>query len=266
MEQIDLKQIKLKDTGIYGNEKYNFYHAFKMYNITTVDQVLNDNLMNKVMQHFMKDNRIELRRFIEFLKYKYLGIHFSNNDILDKKPINSDYKMPYDLRDDFSSLGLIGLHIDARTIIDKKIKELNENRKKLELTQDESSPEYIGLKSIISEKQQELINLKIIDILKEIMKESDKPETKGKTVTFQRLKLRIESYEQSKQLALPIIAENTQNGSKSTSQQEYDTLVILRDQLVKLIDVRDKLNTQIEDLQKEINELVKTNNKGGANK
>ena len=50
MEQIDLNQIKLEDTGIFEKYNHSFYLAFSKHGITTVGQVLDDNLMEELLQ------------------------------------------------------------------------------------------------------------------------------------------------------------------------------------------------------------------------
>ena len=274
MESINFEQTELKNTGVlYTNEQSKFYHAFKQLNISTVGQLLNDNLMHEAMQHFMKENRIILRTFIEYLKFKYLGVHFQNNDILDKKIIISKPNLHYnlgDLFDDFSSIGLISGYVhDAHEILDEKIKELNDDREKIGTIQNHTSQEYIALKSRIDQQQQELLNLKLIDLLKEIMKERFKPKYRKSVyapVTFERIRLRIESYEQTKKLEQPITFEESNSKDKLSSQQEYDKLTIYRNQLINLINERDILNAQIRSLEEIVNKLSKANTEGGTNK
>ena len=58
MEQIDLNQIKLEDTGIFLRAHCSFGSVFKRYQITAVGQVLNDDLMNEVMKHCRIDTII----------------------------------------------------------------------------------------------------------------------------------------------------------------------------------------------------------------
>ena len=275
MEKKIFNEISLEGSGLYSTypKPPSFKLAFDRYNITNIGQILDDDLMNEIMQHCKKTTIRSLRNFIEVVKYKYLGIPLSTNDVLDKK-----YKdLPFDeLANCFYSFNLAkpvryNKRMDweylIKDFIDKKEEEINNDKQKLELIARETSPnEYLKLEILIHNKVREFENLKIIDIIKEIVKRADHATYKWHSTTIETFKLQIKSYEQSKKLEQQINQEGTQNNDKLSSQEEHVTLVILRDQLFKLINMRDNLNTQIEDLQQKINELSKTNTEGGANK
>lgn len=223
MEQIDLNQIKLEDTGIFRREAHSFCSAFSKNKITTVGQVLDDNLMSEIIQRCKTQTRKELKGFIALLKYKYLGIPLSNNDILEQC-----YFYPVD----FASLGLNKFYQ----------KEMEWEVKKAQ--------------------KEKLENKSLIDFIKERIYTA----TITYPILLEILRLHIESYEKSKQLTQPTSIKEAQPEDKTPSQQEHDILVILKDQLVKLVGVRDSLDAQIEDLQQKIDELTNSKTEGGVSK
>ena len=223
MEQIDLNQIKLEDTGIFKNENHSFCSAFSKNKITTVGQVLDDNLMSEIIQRCKTQTRKELKGFIALLKYKYLEIPLSNNDILEQC-----YFYPVD----FASLGLNKIYQ----------KEMEWEVKKAH--------------------KEKLENKSLIDFIKERIYTT----TITYPILLEILRLHIESYEKSKQLPQPTITQEAQPEDKTPSQQEHDILVILKDQLVKLVGVRDSLDAQIEDLQQKIDALTTSKTEGGVSK
>ena len=83
---------------------------------------------------------------------------------------------------------------------------------------------------------------------------------------MEKLELIIESYDKSKHLTQTTSIQEAQLENKTPSQQEHDILVILKDQLVKLVDVRDSLDAQIEDLQQKIDALTNSKTEGGVSK
>lgn len=222
MEQIDLNQIKLEDTGIFRREYHSFCSAFSKNKITTVGQVLDDNLMSEIIQRCKTQTRKELKGFIALLKYKYLEIPLSNNDILEQC-----YFYPVD----FASLGLCKFF-----------------QKDMEW-------------EVKKAKEEKIENKSLIDFIKERI---------YTTIDHQNLleilRLHIESYEKSKQLTQTTVPHETQIEDKNPSQQEHDILVILKDQLVKLVGVRDSLDAQIQDLQQKIDALTNSKTEGGVSK
>ena len=277
MEKKNFNEISLEDSGLY-DKQYNprFKSAFERHNITNVGQILDDDLMNEIIQHCPKATINSLRNFIDLFKYKYLGIPLSTNGILDEKYQDLS---EYELGKCFYSFYLKGqLIIDPNIIriikkfLEIKKEKIDADKQRLELIPKETYPsEYVELKTIIYNETLEFENLKIIDIIKGIVEDyKDSPHSYNNLPYFgsviKTFKLQIESYEQSKKIEQQISQEETQNNENLLPQQEHDTLVILREQLFKLIDIRDNLNAQIEDLQQKINELSKTNTEGGANK
>lgn len=220
MEQIDLNQIKLEYTGIFKKGYHSFWSAFSKNKITTVGQVLDDNLMNKIIQRCKTKTRKDLKAFIDLLKYKYLGILLPNNDILEQ-----NYLYPVD----FTSLGL-------------------------------EEGGWLKIKITITEK---IENKSLIDFIKEEIFPNGNC---FNDYELEILRLHVESYEKSKQLTQHTNNQEIQTENKTPSQQEHDILVILKDQLVKLVGVRDSLNAQIEDLQQKIDELTNSKIEGGVSK
>ena len=233
MEQIDLNQIKLEDTGIFEKTGITFYSTFKKYNITTVGQVLDDSLMYEIMQVCKMRTRMELKGFIALLKYKYLGIFLPNNEILEQNARKSENDDTYYYPGDVYSFGLCKQYT----------RELWNETAKL--------------------KKEQIENKQLVDFLKEIYNER---KLWGNNSYTEILRLHIESYEKSKQLTQPTSIKEAQPEDKTPLQQEYDILVILKDQLVKLVGVRDSLDAQIEDLQQKIDALTNSKTEGGVSK
>ena len=222
MEQIDLNQIKLEDTGIFEKGKHSFCFAFSKYGITTVGQVLDDNLIKELLQKCQYKSRQELSGFISLLKYKYLGIPLTNDNILEKTKSEI-----FDI--DFRNFGLT------------------------------KSNTYI-----IMNNYSWTPSKRVIDIFKEIS--NDKKLQYTNPALIEILNLYIESYEKSKQLTQSTNNQDNPIENKTPSQQEHDILVILKDQLVKLLGVRDSLDIQIQDLQQKINALTNSKTEGGVSK
>ena len=214
MEQFDLKQIKLEDTGLYENEpkKNLLYYTFKKDKITTVAQVLDDDLMKRLYyregQYRYFEN--ELTGFRKLLKYKYLGIPTFNH---------------YDLE-------MICLRLD-----EDRCWSLGFSFYKLE-----------KLKSIFEVLSQKKKNIRMLDILSEIVNSENWK--KDDPVLYNVAKLNINSY----------------NNSRNFIKDEYDTLLQLRVKLFSLIDERNNLDAQIEDIQQKIDALTNSKTEGGASK
>lgn len=222
MEQMDLNQIKLEDTGIFEKGKHSFCFAFSKRGITTVGQVLDDNLIKELLQKCIYRSREELTGFIQLLNYKYRGIPLTSDDSLEKTK--------YEFFDsDFRLLGL-----------------------------NESNIQRIHNGYSWHPKQ------RVIDYFKGIL--NDKKLYYTNPALTEILNLHIESYEKSKKLTQLTNTQDNQIENKNPSQQEHDILVILKDQLVKLVGVRDSLDAQIEDLQQKIDALTNSKTKGGVSK
>lgn len=241
MEKTDLNQIKLEDTGIFEKYKNNFSSILKNNDITTVGQVLDDNLMHEIMKKCKTKTRIELRGFIALLKYKYLEIPLSNKDILEQRPekdmsprYNYNINEPeYFYPIDFSELGL---HKSYKLALKYEVRNL---------------------------KKEKIENKQLIEFIKEII---NSEKYCGAPEFIEILRLHVESYDKSKQLTQPTINQETQTENKNTPQLEHDILVILKDQLVKLVGVRDSLDAQIEDIQQKIDALTNSKTEGGVSK
>ena len=222
MEQIDLNQIKLEDTGIFEKGEHSFCFAFSKYGITTVGQVLDDNLIKELLQKCQRKSRKELIGFVSLLNYKYRGIPLTNDNRLEK----TRYEIGYY---DFHELGLTQTH-----------------------------------RNIIWDNYSWTPKKSVIDLFKEIS--NDKKLHYTNPALMEILNLYIESYDKSKQLTQPTSIKEAQPEDKTPSQQEHDILVILKDQLVKLVGVRDSLDAQIEDLQQKIDALTNSKIEGGVSK
>ena len=53
-------------------------------------------------------------KWVGYLKYKYLGIHFTNNDLLNKKPINLEFEISNTF---LSDLYVLGLNSDTWVVV-----------------------------------------------------------------------------------------------------------------------------------------------------
>ena len=212
MEQFNLKQIKLEDTGLYENEpKKNFlYSAFKKYKITTVAQVLDDDLMKQFSyrDRIYLYNEDELTGFRKLLKYKYLGI-----------PMFNDYDLEKMYLDEYCCwrLGFSFYKLEK-------------------------------LKSIFEVLSQKKKNIRMLDILNEFVNSENWK--KDDPVLYNVAKLNINSY----------------NKSRNFIKDEYDTLLQLRVKLFSLIDERNNLDAQIEDIQQKIDALTNSKTEGGVSK
>ena len=84
MEKQELNNILLKDLSLY-DKRAKYTLTLKRYNITTVEQILNDELMTPILSRMNLESRLPLRTFISLLKCRYLDIPIDADDILNSK-------------------------------------------------------------------------------------------------------------------------------------------------------------------------------------
>ncbi len=82
METPNLNEISLKETGLYSTYD-RFYATFRNRKISTVADVLNEELMQDVLRKVSTKTRKELNGFISLIKYKYQGILIVDDSFLE---------------------------------------------------------------------------------------------------------------------------------------------------------------------------------------
>ena len=84
MEKQDLSKLLIKDSEYYdSNCAYN--GVLKKKGITTIDQLLNDDVVASIMSQCQRNTRLQLLGFISMLKYKYANEPLCNEALLDKE-------------------------------------------------------------------------------------------------------------------------------------------------------------------------------------
>ena len=81
MKRENLDNIMLKDTIYYNNES-SYVSTLKKHNITTVSELLNNNILDL---RFRYETKIQLLALINMLKYKYLKNPLPNLDLMDNE-------------------------------------------------------------------------------------------------------------------------------------------------------------------------------------
>ena len=90
MQNNEYKDINLRETGIYDS-RYSFNELLKQNNITTLSQILDDELMRQVVKNTSSKKVLEqLNGYISLLKYKYLDIPFDMDCYLEKRACKVD--------------------------------------------------------------------------------------------------------------------------------------------------------------------------------
>lgn len=169
MKNIDYRKIKLEDTGVYEPDKNAFSYLFPKYKITTVGQVLDDDLMKRLFYGFKLtfNAERELDGFRKLLKYKYLCRTMNNDSFLERSILNSnEFFYPYE--DMYYSE--LGISYD-------KIKKL---------------------KSVFEVLSQKKKKLTVLDILNEIANSENWKNTDP--ILYNVAKLNVHSYNKSKNL------------------------------------------------------------------
>lgn len=170
-------EIELSTTLVYTYH-YAFFDMFKKYNITTLGQVLDDNLMYGIMEKCRQKSRRELCSFISLMKYKYLNIPIPNDYLLDRKIATIEYT----LDDTFGSLGFPELCIkDLKNQIQKQGNEI------LNITIKDF------FKRLISQGQCRDATRKIIEIYLEASEKKNDLASNNDYDTLKELKLQLEN-------------------------------------------------------------------------
>lgn len=219
----NLNELQIKDFEFYTGSKAAYYNLLKKHNITTIGQLLNDDLMKPLFLRCGEDTRNELNILIAMAKYEYLNIPLPGEALLDKKLIidEKSFRLYVEVEDKFKK----------RFATDEFIPMGPYKAKRLE-------------KMFFVETEIYDENTKLIDYFKWLSISDHCFETAQRIISIY-----IESYEKNKNM------NNTNN--------DVDTIESLRSQLANIIDMRDNLNNQISELQEKINLLSQTENKGG---
>lgn len=95
----DFSKLKLTDIGFGTFSYWSFYNKFLKLGINTVEQVLDDELMDYVLSHTQKKGiRDEIRGFIDLVKCEFLGKELTTTSLLDepasKLIVDSDHDNP----------------------------------------------------------------------------------------------------------------------------------------------------------------------------
>lgn len=223
----NLNELQIKDFEFYTGARAPYYNLLKKHNITTIGQLLNDDLMKPLILRCGEETRNNLNILIAMAKYEYLNIPLPGEALLDKKLIidEKSFRLYVEVEDKlkkrFATEKFIPMFRNSAEILEKDF----------------------FVETGIYDK-----NTKLIDYFKwlSITDNIFKPKT---LIVSRIVSIYIESYEKNKNM------NNINN--------DVDTIESLRSLLANIIDVRDNLNNQISELQEKINLLSQTENKGG---
>ncbi|MCR4581307.1 MAG: hypothetical protein K5666_02220 [Bacilli bacterium] len=226
MENINLNEIQIKDFEYHCKETSRNF--LKRHNITTIAQLVDDDLMDQLLARCGPDTRIELRVMISLAKYKYLGIPLPLDALLDKKLIIEEYEegrfrffvLVDNIKKKFFIREFLGIHDVSAKHIER---------------------DFVRKSGISGD------DIKLIDFFKWIS-------ISGYCGDYiERIALTyIESYEKSKKADI--------------NPNDINTIESLKKQLADVLDMKKQLDAQINDLKEKINQLSQSEDKGGTQK
>ncbi len=111
MDKSELRK-KLIKYSEYYNPNCSYVGALNRNNITTIDQLLNEELMMDIMKQCHRQTRLQLMGFISMLKYKYLDEPLYVDVLLDKEIIIDDgvgYSLMLKNKDEKISVDIINV-------------------------------------------------------------------------------------------------------------------------------------------------------------
>ncbi len=224
METPNLK-ISLKETGIYSTYD-RFYATFRNRKISTVADILNDELMYDILRKVSIKTRKELECFISLIKYKYQGI-----------PIVGDSFLEHPLSFQIKSSGFIEIpELDSLGFNTSKNGRLR------------YLIDYAFKNNMINPKTTFINCFKLFTSDERIMNALNSLSVKEENTRFLAIiQIYVEYYEEKQKL----------------TGDEVNTIRILKSQLMGLINMRDTLDSEITKLETETNELM---NKGEIRK
>lgn len=100
----DFTNLALIDTGLYSNEGV-FYEFFRRHNITSVAQLLDDDLVTYLKTTTKTALKEELSGLVEVLRYKYLNEPLPQLSTLDQKVFAENFNKHLTLNINFRKLG-----------------------------------------------------------------------------------------------------------------------------------------------------------------
>lgn len=100
----DFTNLALIDTGLYSNEGV-FYEFFRRHNITSVAQLLDDDLVTYLKTTTKTALKEELSGLVEVLRYKYLNAPLPQLSTLDQKVFTENFNGYLTLNINFRKLG-----------------------------------------------------------------------------------------------------------------------------------------------------------------
>lgn len=238
MEQYNFSKMLIKDSEFY-NPRCTYVGMFKRNNITTINQLLDDEAINKIMEKCHPKTRKQLVGFVSMLKYKYLGVPLYN-DIL----LNKELQLETNSSITLSNSDLLIL----------KVGDKNECIAISQLLGCSHETGNAILKKFYSTINNPLLyeynftnnNIILIDFLKWMLKNEQFKQTHPFIYIY------IEVFENNQKI------NNKDNDPKIIN--------ILKEQLTNLIKTKENLDIQISNLQQKINKLSNINTKGDIRK
>lgn len=231
MEKYDFSKMLIKDSEFYRHDS-SYTSTLRKHNITTVEQLFDDELISKISQKCQRSTRQQLNTFISLLKYKFLNIPLCNDALLDKK---IDIYASKDLKCDHLQLedSKYPLHIG----------------------------EFLGISYVYGSwlKNKFITKENILDVKL----------TDGKITVIEFLRYISNNLGNDKKIKPAIVAyiESYDNNSKINKVDiNLDTITNLKNQLSELVKMRDNIDMQIVDLQQQINALSNNEVKDGIRK
>lgn len=223
MEKQELNNILLKDLSLY-DKRAKYTLTLKRYNITTVGQILDDEIMMPILSRMNFESRYQLRTFISLLKCRYLDMPINADDILNSKisiksndKTNRDYFILYSENGKchpFSLTGFLGFVDEDNDL--KLMKLINQSIK----------------------NRMNNFDFRVIDLFRWLI------DKHGFEINYlASITTYIRSYEMDKEVL--------------KLKLEEDAIRELENKKIKLIKKREKLDMAILDMQKEIDERTK---------
>lgn len=206
MEKQDLSQVRLIDIGY--SSKWSFYNKFLSFGISTVAQVLDDDLMNEVISHTKKQKiRDELRGFIDLIKCEFLGKELTITPLLDESAIQLINYEKNECTINFSRMGFLS---DSPN---NEVQKLG----------------YMYYK-YLKEHPEDNSEIKIIDVFRNALRD------KLPTNEFEKkVKIMISSYERAKNynISLEVLKNDLENLKEERSK--IDAKIMFLEEQIKLI-------------------------------
>ena len=225
-----LNTLLLSDTEFY-NKHASYVYSLKKYNITTVGQLVDDNIMAPIYNNICRHTKTQLQSLISLLKYVYLNEPLDIAEILNKKLYGVVSKVqPYHW--EYYKLYLSEQHIYEFKLHDFFGVKYNDTYSLERLLTADSK-----LKEMIAN-----IDFKVIDLLEWILNNY------SETASEHKYKAIIETY----------INFYKKDNKEANSVFADGTIEFFRNNITKLVKQKNEIDIQIVDMQRQLDAKIKT--------